>query len=82
MNSASTLIGTTINGGTGYCKNLLDSVNSFISIQASIQDANSTIQTNMDHNSSEYSDKIKSLRAKAYGGCAACVIFPPACIAC
>jgi len=51
-------------------------------LQSSIQDANTTIRQNMDHSSGQYNDKISSLRAKAYGGCAACVIFPPACIAC
>jgi len=49
---------------------------------AKFQALQTIIQNNMKEDSAKYKAKIEELRAKAYGGCAACVVFPPSCIPC
>jgi len=41
-----------------------------------------TIQDNLNNKNGFIDGKAHSLRAKAYGGCAACAVFPPTCPVC
>lgn len=54
----------------------------FASLSSQFSSLDATIQANSDTNSAMFKKQIADLRAKVYGGCAACVVFPPSCIAC
>jgi len=79
MKKASDTIG---DENQGYVKDLDNIAVNMASLSAEFTSLQNIIKNNMDADSQMYKDKIEQLRAKAYGGCAACVAVPPSCIAC
>ena len=48
-------------------------------VSAKLESFTKSVSDLWDHNSVRYKNTIKDIRLKAYGGSAACVVFPPSC---
>jgi len=73
----------TANENAGFIRDKLDTLSKIlIKIQSTMGSVASRLRQSAKGKSKEFRDYASSMRAKAYGGCAACVAFPAACIPC